>query len=226
MNYSDYIAYHKRGDAGVEERMIASLCRRLHLSEWDSFRLMYFYTMTYHIPSALRILSDPSVKQSELTFRTDRRYVRCNGAYDRLLRELSTGIQSRLKEVTSTQAAYDTVKRWFFFGRYTAFLFLEVYSNAFKPKWADDVTFAWEPDENYTLGAIEVAKSNDHRELDKFLEHVKIDTKDNAFAIETSLCAVAKFAKGTRYDGYYTERMIREAKDSDYGSLILSLVLS
>lgn len=35
MTYADYIAYHKQGDAGVEERMIASLCSYYHLSEWD-----------------------------------------------------------------------------------------------------------------------------------------------------------------------------------------------
>ena len=27
MTYEEYIAYHIRGDAGVEERMIAALCR-------------------------------------------------------------------------------------------------------------------------------------------------------------------------------------------------------
>jgi hypothetical protein len=31
MTYEEYIRYHRRGDAGVEERMIASLCRALNL---------------------------------------------------------------------------------------------------------------------------------------------------------------------------------------------------
>lgn len=80
MTYAEYIAYHKRGDAGAEERMIASLSSRLRLSEWDRFRLIYYYTMTYHIPSALRLLLRQGTKQAELVFRTDRRYVRCNGS--------------------------------------------------------------------------------------------------------------------------------------------------
>ena len=29
MSYEEYIAYHKRGDAGVEERMIASIIKHL-----------------------------------------------------------------------------------------------------------------------------------------------------------------------------------------------------
>lgn len=44
MTYAQYVSYHRRGDAGVEERMIASLCRHLALSEYDCFRLMYCTT--------------------------------------------------------------------------------------------------------------------------------------------------------------------------------------
>ena len=222
MTYKEYIDYHRRGDAGVEERMIASLAKRLRLSDWDSFRLIYFYTMTYHIPSALRLLLRYNeTKQTDLQFRTDRRYVRCNGAYDRLLRELNPEMLSALQGCTTTQEAYDTVRKWYFFGRYAAFLFLEVYMNRFRPNWEDNVRFKWEADENYTKGAVHIIGTSDRTALDKFLDKAKRDTADNAFAIETSLCAVAKFIKGTRWDGYYTERMLKEAGNSpEYGNLI------
>ena len=224
MTYEEYIRYHRRGDAGVEERMIASLCRALALNGWDSFRLIYYYTMTYHIPSALDMLLDGQRDMKKLHFRTDRRYVRCNGAFPRLLRELVPAKQQHLQQCTTTQQAYDTVKSWYFFGRYAAFLFLEVYMNVFHPQWEDNLTYGWEKDENYTLGAISIARSEDRTVLDKFLTQAKIDARDNAFAIETSLCAVAKFAKGTRWDGYYTERMLNEADSSKYKNLIYSLV--
>ena len=120
MNYQEYIAYHRRGDAGVEERMIASLCRYYSLSAWDSFRLIYFYTMTYHIPSALSMLLEGERDIKRLKFRTDRRYVRCNGAYPRLLKELNEEKHERLLKVTNTRDAYNEVKSWFFFGRYAA----------------------------------------------------------------------------------------------------------
>lgn len=222
MTYKEYIDYHRRGDAGVEERMIASLAKRLRLSKWDCFRLIYFYTMTYHIPSALRLLLNyESTKQTDLQFRTDRRYVRCNGAYDRLLRELNPSMLSSLEACTTTQLAYDTVRKWFYFGRYAAFLFLEVYYNCFRPDWQDNVRFGWEADENYTKGAVHIIGTDDRSVLDQFLAMAKRDTADNAFAIETSLCAVAKFIKGTRWDGYYTERMLEEAgKSPEYGKLI------
>lgn len=224
MTYDEYIAYHRQGDAGVEERMIASLCRHFGLSGWDSFRMIYFYTMTYHIPSALAMLIDGERDIKKLHFRTDRRYVRCNGAYPRLLAELTRDKYEALLSVKTTQQAYNIVKEWYFFGRYAAYLFLEVYCNVFSPQWKDDVVYGWEPDENYTKGAISITRSNDRAALDDFLSRAKIDARDNAFAIETSLCAVAKFIKGTRWNGYYTERMLEEAKGTTYESLIYSLV--
>lgn len=221
MKYQDYITYHRKGDAGVEERTVAHLCSRLHLSEWDGFRLIYFYTMTYNIPSALRLLLKPNTTQQELVFRTDRRYVRCHGAFDRLLKELSPKMLEALKACKTTQEAYDTVRGWFYFGRYAAYLFLEVYCNCFRPQWTDNVVYKWEADENYTKGAASIIGTTDRAALDKFLEQAKRDTGDNAFAIETSLCAVAKFSKGTRWNGFYTERMLDEAdKSKEYGQLI------
>lgn len=222
MNYSEYIAYHRRGDAGVEERMIASLAKRLCLSSRDTFRLIYFYTMTYHIPSALRLLLKPATtRQQDLVFRTDRRYVRCNGAYDRLLKELNPDMLVSLQHCKTTKEAYNTVRKWFFFGRYAAFLLLEVYCNCFRPDWHDNLRFKWEADENYTKGAVHIIGTSDRNALDAFLEQAKIDTEDNCFAIETSLCSVAKFVKGTRWDGFYTERMLQEAdKSPDYRQII------
>lgn len=70
MTYVEYIQYHLGGDAGVEERMIASLAAHFRLSRWDSFRLAYYYTTTYHIPSALMLLRNHNTPKSALKFRT------------------------------------------------------------------------------------------------------------------------------------------------------------
>jgi hypothetical protein len=225
MNYEEYIAYHRQGDAGVEERMIASLCKHYRLDGWDSFRLIYFYTMTYHIPSALAMLLEGERDMKRLKFRTDRRYVRCNGAYDRLLEELKRDKYEKLLAVSTTQDAYDEVSKWFFFGRYAAFLFLEVYMNVFSPSWIDNVAYGWEPDENYTKGAVHILGTDDREKLDKFLKDSIRDTGENAFSIETSLCSVAKFVKGTRWNGYYTERMLEDARGTKYEGIINKLLV-
>lgn len=226
MTYAEYIAYHKKGDAGVEERMIASLCEYYHLTEWDAFRLIYFYTMTYHIPSALDMLLHNERNIKKLHFRTDRRYVRCNGAFPRLLAELNQQKFIRLLSCGTTTEAYNEVRSWFFFGRYAAYLFLEVFIHAYPAgkMWVDDLVPGWEPDENYTKGAISVAEGNDNASLNAFLNRARKDTGDNVFAIETSLCAIEKFRKGTRWNGYYTERMLEEAKGTEYESIIYQLV--
>jgi len=225
MNYEEYIAYHRQGDAGVEERMIASLCKHYRLDGWDSFRLIYFYTMTYHIPSALAMLLEGERDMKRLKFRTDRRYVRCNGAYGRLLEELKLDKYDKLLSVSTTQDAYDEVSKWFFFGRYAAFLFLEVYMNVFSPRWIDNVAYGWEPDENYTKGAVHILGTDDREKLDKFLKDSIRDTGENAFSIETSLCSVAKFVKGTRWNGYYTERMLEDARGTKYEGIINKLLV-
>lgn len=224
MTYSEYIAYHLQGDAGVEERAIASLCKALSLSSWESFRLIYYYTMTYHLPSALELFRNPNIAMSQLKFRTDRRYVRCHGAYPRLLKNLTEDKHRALLSCKTTSEAYDVVSSWYFFGRYASFLFLEVYMNTFKPDWIDNLKFKWEEDENYTKGAVIVAGGKERSVLDAFLEKAKADTKDNCFAIETSLCAVEKIRKGTRWNGYYTERFINELKGNKYEALILRLL--
>lgn len=223
MTYEEYIAYHRRGDAGVEERMIASICRSCGLEGFEAFRLIYFYTMTYHIPSALDMLFNGERRIDKLKFRTDRRYVRCNGAFPRLLEGLTADKYVALKMARTTEEAYNEVRKWYFFGRYAAYLFLEVWCNVFRPGWLDNLKPGWEPGENYTRGAEILARSKDRNELDKLLDRAKKDTGDNVFAIETSLCAVAKFEKGTRYDGYYTERMLSDATGTSWETLIYTL---
>jgi hypothetical protein len=224
MTYEQYIEYHRRGDAGVEERAIATICRRLRLSSWDSFRLIYYYATTYHIPSALAVLNNPKIDYRELEFRTDRRYVRANGAYGRMMRELTRDKEAVVVRQAPTTEAFGVVNEWFYFGRYAAFLFLEVYINVFHPNWVDDLKFTWARGENYVKGAVAITGTRVTALLDEFLERVKVDTGDNCFAIETSLCAVEKIRKGTRWQGYYTERLIKEAQASKYGKLIMSCI--
>lgn len=218
-----FIDYHLRGDAGVECVLNAKICKALGLSDYDKFRYMYFYSMTYNVDSALDMLKgEREIKR--LKFRTDRRYVRCNGAYPKLLAGLNEGKLQELRNCKSTQQLYDSCRRWFFFGRYAAFLILENYMETFKPQVEKNLKMGWEPDENYTKGAELVTGTDDRRELDKFLSRCIRATGSNEFSLETSLCAVEKIRKGTRWDGYYTERLIDEMNGSKYKSFVMGLL--
>lgn len=153
MTYDEYIRYHLGGDAGVEERMIASLSAYYKLSRWDSFRLAYYYTTTYHIPSALKLLRNHNTPKSELKFRTDRRYVRIGDTFTRLMAQLSPKLLEQLDRATTTTEQYNIVSSWYFFGRYAAFLFLEVWAKLSGKQIADDLALKFEPEENYTKDA-------------------------------------------------------------------------
>lgn len=224
MTYEEYIRYHLGGDAGVEERMIASLSAYYKLSRWDSFRLAYYYTTTYHIPSALKLLRNHNTPKSELKFRTDRRYVRIGDTYTRLMAQLSPKLLEQLDRATTTTEQYNIVSSWYFFGRYAAFLFLEVWAKLSGKQIEDDLTLKFEPEENYTKGAEIIAQTQDKDALSAFIESAKRDTNDNVFSLETSLCAVAKLKKGTRWNGYYTERLLSDIAGCEWEGIILNLL--
>lgn len=224
MTYEEYIRYHLGGDAGVEERMIASLSAHFGLSRWDSFRLAYYYTTTYHIPSALKLLRNHNTPKSELKFRTDRRYVRIGDNFNRIMAQLSPKLLEQLDQATTTTEQYDIVSSWYFFGRYAAFLFLEVWAKLSGKQITDNLALKFEPEENYTKGAEIIAQTQDKAALSAFIESAKRDTNDNVFSLETSLCAVAKLKKGTRWNGYYTERLLNDIIGSQYEHLIMSLL--
>mgnify|MGYP003302185175 FL=1 len=224
MTYNEYIRYHLGGDAGVEERMIASLSAYFGLSRWDSFRLAYYYTTTYHIPSALKLLRNHNTPKSELKFRTDRRYVRIGDTFTRLMAQLSPKLLDQLDKATTTTEQYDIVSSWYFFGRYAAFLFLEVWAKLSGKQIEDDLTLKFESEENYTKGAEIIAQTQDKAALSAFIESAKHDTNDNVFSLETSLCAVAKLKKGARWNGYYTERLLSDIAGSEWENVIVSLL--
>lgn len=224
MDYAEYIHYHLGGDAGVEERMIASLAKHFRLSRWDSFRLDYYYTTTYHIPSALTLLRNHNTPKSELKFRTDRRYVRIDDNFERIMRNLQPGMLEQLDLAQTTTQQYGTVTSWYFFGRYAAFLFLEVWAKLNGKQITDDFAMKFEPKENYTKGAEIIARTQNREELTRFIENAKRDTGDNVFSLETSLCAVEKIRKRTRWNGFYTERLLDDIKGCEWENIIISLL--
>lgn len=224
MTYEEYIQYHNGGDAGVEEKMISSLAKYFELSRWDSFRLAYYYATTYHIPSALMLLSNHRTPKYELKFRTDRRYVRIGDTFDRIMSQLSPSLLEELDKATTTTEQYKIVTSWYYFGRYAAFLFLEVWAKLSVKQLVDNLALKFESDENYTIGTKIIAGTQNLEELTAFIERAKVDTSDNVFALETSLCAVAKLKKGKRWNGFYTERLLNDISGCKWENIIIKLL--
>lgn len=73
-------------------------------------------------------------------------------------------------------------------------------------------------------GAEIIAETQNREKLTAFIERAKADTKDNIFSLETSLCAVEKIRKGTRWNGFYTERMLNDIKGCKWENIIIKLL--
>lgn len=226
--FPGFVSYHQTGDANIEGRCLSNICDKLVLNTEDRFRVAYYYSTCYNIDSALRLFENPRLSVNDVVLRTDRRYVRCHEAFPKIMAGCDKAKLEALSKTTTFKDAIDTVEDWFFFGRYATFLFLETYYALINPDWDDNAVFDWEPDENYTLGAKTLIRETDNRSLDSLLEELKLTPTDrnnsNSFAIETGLCGWWKILKGTRWNGYYAERMIDEAVNSRYRNLILSCI--
>ncbi len=219
--FDAFVAYHKQGDAGVEGRVLAAISARLGLRPHQRFELVWCYQATYHIPSALRLYHDRNIPISKLTFRTDRRYMRCNGAFAKNMAAMTVTAYEQLIQCRTTTEAFRLMCGFPSVGRYAASMFLECFWSTNRPEWDDDFTYEWEPDENYTKGALLLMKKPDRDKLDNLFNRLKAATSDTGFARETSLCALEKMRKGTRWNGFYTERCISDALGTEYQGLIL-----
>ena len=140
---------------------------------------------------------------------------------EKIISELTPEKFYALYKCNSTKQALEIVSDWYYFARYSSFLFLDLYITIFNPKWIDNVQYKWEKEENYTKGALLITGGiYDKKILDSLLEQLKKHTQGNSFAIQGVLCAFYKIHKGTRFDGYYKKRMLEEAKKSQYYELI------
>ena len=225
MTFREFINYHN-GDGHPEESMVAKLCRYFRLSKYDSFRAVYYYSMCYNLVDPWRMLAAKSpLPKDDIDFVTDRRYVRCGDNYNRLLKQLSPDLMRRLEARKTTARQYEEVSGWYFFGRYASYLFLECWNYLFPDDAEDDFLPGWEKDELYTKGAVALTGGTyDKRLLDDFMRKAKAATGDTAFSIETSLCGYAKIIKGTRYNGYYTDRMLSYTSGTKVGDIVLKLL--
>ena len=140
------------------------------------------------------------------------------------MKQLTPALLEQLDKAKTTTEQYNIVSGWYFFGRYATFLFLEVWSKLSGKQIVDDLVLNWEPEENYTKGAVIIAGTQEKAGLTQFIERAKKDAADNVFSLETSLCAVCKMKKGTRWDGYYTERLLDDVKGCKWESLIWELL--
>lgn len=170
-----------------------------------------------------------------LVFQSDRKYIRMKDSFQRCLISFQKGdnVDQFLNKVTQNgiiklSKAIPYVSSWELFGRFSAYLFLETFVEL-SGYPIENTKMDWRANSTATSGLMNVfgldnAASNWDKsrklnipieDLDKMLNTLisaiaRTGGSTNVTEIETSLCAYRKFYKGSRYNGYYLDRMLEE----------------
>lgn len=174
--------------------------------------------------------------KANLLFQSDRKYVRMRDSFERCIKYFAEKISSASAFVENVsengkivlRKAIPYVSSWEMFGRFSAFLFLETFVELTGIE-AENATIVWKDGNTATSGLLNVygydkqaddfdksrrlslssEKMNDM--LKTLLRFISSSGGDaNVTKVETSLCAYRKFYKGSRYNGYYLDRMLEE----------------
>lgn len=172
--------------------------------------------------------------KDKIIFQSDRKYIKMKDSFQKCL---STWVNNRaelqrignLYEIDLNKWI-DVVEKYPLFGRFSAYLYLETAA------WLLDIPVInadmdWENGATATSGLMhiygydEAAEDYDktrklkppftHEYMQKMVMPVlsairAANGDDNITKVETSLCAYRKLFKGTRYNGYYIDRMLEE----------------
>lgn len=146
--FGEYTWYHKHGDSAANPLVLAEVCKMEHLSRQEQADLCYFYSLTYCVASALKIMQDKDAILNDaervandlrpsLLFQSDRRYVACNKLFEKALvywrDNLSDNVESLEESLVSGSGALSfakaipTIEGFPSFGRYAAYLYAETY---------------------------------------------------------------------------------------------------
>lgn len=172
--------------------------------------------------------------KNKLIFQSDRKYIRMKDAFNKCLRFYRENRNNILRvggrKVLDLKKWICEVESWPHFGRFSSYLFLETIAQLFdceilnaKMEWANGATatsglmnlYCYDEEANLFDKTRELQEPFSEEILQAMVEPVLHDIRvkggnDNITMVETSLCAYRKFFKGSRYNGYYLDRMLEE----------------
>lgn len=246
----EFVWYHINGDGDCNGQVLRAYAEKEGLSLQDCFDLTYFYATTYCCASAIFLLQNrerimknyqafADEYKQKLVFQSDRKYVRMLDNFKRMLATwvfqlsdcaLNFGETFVDHGVVNTKKLLSYCEKWFFFSRFSAYLFMETYCDILVLKATHAEGLDYEGDAMtfagglfYCFGMDEEAEyvqkyhelPTDKTTFETLIQELQREVKlvggdDNFTKLETSLCAYEKFFKGTRYNGYYADRMLEE----------------
>ena len=188
------------------------------------------------------IRKDPTgygiANKHRIIFQSDRKYIKMRDCFEQTLRFYCSDwekIYAPTREALSSSRInlplwVNKVSRWPQFGRFSAFLFLETLQTVLGCGYING-TITWKDGNTATSGLLNLFGHD--KEADAF-DRGKFKPKqetldgiyrgllaairayggdDNTTKVETSLCAYRKFYKGSRYNGFYLDRILAEINE-------------
>ena len=245
----EYVNYHINGDADCNTVLMRKWVDNHKLNLQQRFDLAYFFGITYCIPSAIlmviekdEILNDIDSwvlnNKKNIIFQSDRKYVKMLDNFNNCIKFFKNNlndVESFLKDITTNntiliEKALKKVQKWFYFGRFASYLFLETFI-ALTDYEIENTTIDWKNGDTATSGIMnlfgldnsanyfdkhnKIPDNLDYTDLNNMLYITLKEIKanggdDNVTGVETSLCAYRKFYKGSRYNGFYLDRQLEE----------------
>lgn len=244
----EFLRYHKYGDGDCNGQVLKAYAARENLDLQECYDLAYFYSVCYCCASTVylfehreTIKENPvafaAVAKKILIFETDRRWVAFKDRLEKILLEYSAGksVAGFLKAVCENdlineKSAVEYVENWYYFNRYSAYLFVETFCDITGKKSIPNYDNDLGNDRMVFLSGLfryygyDETAEGIHRGYKNIIGNASIETLihqliedvstsggDPSFVkIETSLCAYEKMFRGTRYNGYYADRMLEE----------------
>lgn len=240
----EFVLYHRDGDGECNAILLKEYAKTHKLDARECFDLAFFFAITYCCESGIILfLKRDAIWHGEynleklkqdMIFQSDRKYVkmrdcfqRCLSFWQKRLTSYDTGKWIK-KGILDLEQAIKDVEKWYMFGRFSAFLFLETYATLLDLP-VTNTTIEWREGDTATSGLLNLfgydadAAYFDRNgvlripvdKMDALLRKTVIEVERsggdaNTTKIETSLCAYRKFYKGSRYNGYYLDRMLEE----------------
>lgn len=247
---NEFIWYHIHGDGDCNGQVLRAYAEKERLSKQDCFDLTYFYATTYCCASALFLMENrerimknyqefADEYKNKLIFQSDRKYVRMLENFKGMLATWVFQLYNCAEKfdkafvkngIADTRRMLSFAEGWFFFSRFSAYLFMETYCDILKLGATHAGGLDYEGDNMTFAGGLFYCFGMDS-EAQYVQEHHKLPTDqitfdsliaelqyrvreaggdDNFTKLETSLCAYEKLFKATRYNGYYADRQLEE----------------
>ena len=241
----EFVDYHINGDGECNGITLKAWADSKDLTDSERADLCFFFSLTYCVESAIvmffdreKIAENPDAWAEEnkkhIVFQSDRKYIKMLDAFNKCLRFFKERRKDVKKvcenEILDLRVLIEEVEKWPYFGRFSAYLFLETVAWVMGREIIN-AEMDWEHGDTATSGLMNVyGYDNAANEFDasrklkkpfsqQVMQHMveplllAIESgggNSNITMVETSLCAYRKFYKGSRYNGYYLDRMLGE----------------